>query len=150
MSSAPAVGSPNVRPQPLLCVGDVRRSGDWYRAIFGLVSGHPEPEHPHRKEYERLLSDGRLVLQLHVADAEHHHGGLVDPDRPLGNGLAVWFEVADFDGVVERVRARGARVQTEPHRNPNSSAREIWLRDPDGYLVVAASEPELESGSTGW
>ena len=49
----------------------------------------------------------------------------------LITGLDVNFEVD-----VARVRASGARVQTEPHVNPNAQQPEIWLRDPDGYLVV--------------
>ena len=26
-----------------------------------------------------------------------------------------------------------------PHLNPNANHRELWLRDPDGYVVVLAS-----------
>ena len=33
---------------------------------------------------------------------------------------------------------QAARVQAEPHVNPNAQQSEIWLRDPDGYLVVLA------------
>jgi hypothetical protein len=29
-------------------------------------------------------------------------------------------------------------IQTDVHHNPNAGHREIWLRDPDGYLVVLA------------
>jgi catechol 2,3-dioxygenase-like lactoylglutathione lyase family enzyme len=57
---------------------------------------------------------------------------------PRGNGVAVWFEADDFDAVVTRARAAGATVQTDVHNNPNAGHREIWLRDPDGYLVVIA------------
>jgi hypothetical protein len=30
------------------------------------------------------------------------------------------------------------RIETDVHTNPNARHREIWLRDPDGYLVVLA------------
>jgi hypothetical protein len=50
----------------------------------------------------------------------------------------LWFEVADFDATVERVRASDAQVVTEVHTNPNAHQQEIWLRDPEGYLVVLA------------
>jgi hypothetical protein len=43
-----------------------------------------------------------------------------------------------FDATVERVRAAGATVVTDVHVNPNAHHREIWLQDPDGYLVVLA------------
>ncbi len=39
---------------------------------------------------------------------------------------------------VARCRNADARVETDVHVNPNSGSREIWLRDPDGYLVVLA------------
>jgi predicted enzyme related to lactoylglutathione lyase len=75
---------------------------------------------------------------------EDHHGRLADPDQPLGNGVLLWFEVADFEAAVERARDTGAPVVREPHTNPNARQREIWVRDPDGYLVVLAS-PDGES-----
>lgn len=56
----------------------------------------------------------------------------------MGNGVALWFEVSDFEAAVARIRTCGATVQTEPHMNPNAGQPEIWLRDPDGYLVVLA------------
>ena len=67
-----------------------------------------------------------------------HHGPLADENVPLGNGLLVWFEVADFAGAVERARVMGARVEKDVHTNPNAKQQELWLRDPDGYLVVVA------------
>jgi hypothetical protein len=39
-----------------------------------------------------------------------------------------------------------ALVVQEPHLNPGPNHREMWLRDPDGYVVVIAS-PDGESGS---
>jgi hypothetical protein len=51
----------------------------------------------------------------------------------------LWFEVSDFDKVVERARTLHAQVIVEPHINPNPNHREMWLRDPDGYVVVIAS-----------
>jgi catechol 2,3-dioxygenase-like lactoylglutathione lyase family enzyme len=90
--------------------------------------------------YARLTVDGELILQLHVWDAashEHPHMGREDvPSR--GNGVLLWFETRDFDACVGRARALGAEILEEPHENPNAGHREIWLRDPDGYVVVIA------------
>jgi hypothetical protein len=58
----------------------------------------------------------------------------------------LWFEVDDFDSVVERARALRTEIIEEPHINPRPRHREMWLRDPDGYVVVIAS-PDGESGS---
>jgi predicted enzyme related to lactoylglutathione lyase len=102
------------------------------------------PEHEHRNSYDRLLIDDRLILQLHAWD-EEDHPNLVNADAaPVGHGVLLWFEVADFDAAVERARALQAQVIEEPKVNPNAGHREMWLRDPDGYVVVIAS-PGRES-----
>lgn len=118
--------------QTLICVADVPASSAWYCSVLGGTSGHGGDE------YEQVLVQGDLVLQLHRTDVEDHHGYLADPRAVLGNGVALWFEVDDFEDAVERVRSCGATVQAEPHENPNAKQSEIWLRDPDGYLVVLA------------
>ena len=66
-----------------------------------------------------------------------------------GNGVALWFEIDDFDAAVCRAEALNVEIALASHRNPpegpgGPAHREIWLRDPDGYLVVLAS-PDGES-----
>jgi catechol 2,3-dioxygenase-like lactoylglutathione lyase family enzyme len=116
----------------MVVVRDVLASSRFYQAVLGAESGHGGDE------YEQIVSDGEIVLQIHGIDVEDHHGPLADPDQPLGNGFLLWFEVADFDATVDRVRTAGAEVVTDVHTNPNARQQEIWLRDPDGYLVVLA------------
>jgi catechol 2,3-dioxygenase-like lactoylglutathione lyase family enzyme len=123
---------PSIRPQPLIAVADVPAASRWYQQILGASSDHGG------EEYERLLVDGTLILQLHRAEVEHHHGALTDPRHPTGNGVAVWFEVDGFDALVTRSREAGADVEIDVHVNPNAGQREIWLRDLDGYLVVCS------------
>jgi catechol 2,3-dioxygenase-like lactoylglutathione lyase family enzyme len=125
---------PSVRSQPLLCVRDVKASSRWYQTVLGVKSGHGGDE------YEMLMDGQVMVMQLHCFEQDHHHGSMGDPSKPLGNGVAVWFHVDDLDGVVARSKAAGATVQTEVHVNPNAQQRELWLRDPDGYLVVVAGQ----------
>ena len=120
----------------MLVVRDVPRSSSFYQRLLGAESGHGGDE------YEQVVRDGEIVLQLHRIDVEDHHGPLADRDQPLGNGFLVWFEVADFERAAEAARASGAEVVTEPHVNPNALQPEIWLRDPDGYLVVVAGPSE--------
>jgi hypothetical protein len=53
--------------------------------------------------------------------------------------------VTDFDGVVRSARALGAEIVQDVHVNPAPGHRELWLRDPDGYVVVIAS-PDGDAG----
>ena len=128
--------STKVWPQPLIVVHDVPASSRFYAQILGAEGPHGG------EEYEQIVSDGELILQLHRIDVEDHHGPLASPDVPLGNGLLLWFEVSDFDAAVQRARGAGAVVEKDVHVNPNAQQQEIWLRDPDGYLVVLAGPSE--------
>jgi catechol 2,3-dioxygenase-like lactoylglutathione lyase family enzyme len=121
-----------VQAQPLIAVRDVAASSRWYQALLGCESAHGGAE------YERLVADGRLILQLHHWDA-HEHPHLGDATiASRGNGVLLWFEIDGFDAAVERARALGAEVLEGPKVNPSARHREIWLRDPDGYVVVLA------------
>ncbi len=120
----------------MIAVADVEKSSRWYQQILGARSGHGGPE------YEQLIVDGQLIMQLHRTEIGHHHGAIADPGQSLGNGAILWFEAADFDAAVSRIRAGGAEVVTDVHVNPNAGHREIWIRDPDGYLVVLAEPYE--------
>jgi catechol 2,3-dioxygenase-like lactoylglutathione lyase family enzyme len=127
-----------VRSQPLLCVSDVDASSAFYRALLLADDTHGGRHGDGPREYSRLEVDGELVLQLHAADITHHHGALAQVGVPFGNGIAVWFALDGFDAAARRVHELGADLVHEVHVNPNAQQREIWLRDPDGYLVVLA------------
>lgn len=123
-----------MKPQPLIAVRDVEATSRWYQALLGGKSGHGGAD------YEQLVDlGGKLILQLHAWDA-HEHPHMGDPDiKPHGNGVLLWFQIDDFAAAVERVRELGAEILDGPRVNPNANHREIWLRDPDGYVVVLAS-----------
>ena len=116
----------------MITVADVPAASRFYQAVLGATSGHGGDE------YERLLVDGELIMQLHSTEVEHHHGTLADHSQPAGNGVLLWFELDDFDSAVARARETGAEIVTDVHVNPNAGHRELWLRDRDGYLVVLA------------
>lgn len=124
-----------VTAQPLVAVRNVRASSRWYQTLLAADS---LPEHEHREMYDRILCDGQLILQLHAWD-EHDHPNLANADAaPVGHGVLLWFEVSDFGATVERTRSLNAEIVEEPHVNPNSGQREMWIRDPDKYVVVVA------------
>ena len=129
-----------MRPQPLICVSDVEASSRWYQRLLGVKSGHGGPH------YEQLVKDGRLLMQLHSFHVEHHHGRIGNPeDKPYGNGVLLWFEVDDFDALMERAREMAVSIILPKHRNPPPPEEggpnhwECWMKDPDGYTIVVAS-----------
>jgi len=125
----------SVEAQPLIAVRDVRASSRWYGKLLAADS---LPDHKHRDRYDRVYSSGRLILQLHAWDEEDHPNRVNANAAPPGHGVLLWFQVNDFDSTVDRARELGAEVVLEPHVNPAPQHREIWLRDPDGYVVVIA------------
>jgi catechol 2,3-dioxygenase-like lactoylglutathione lyase family enzyme len=136
-----------MRPQPLIGVADVEASSRWYQRLLNCQSAHGGTE------YDRLVSDGALILQLHRFDVEHHHGAIGNPrDKPYGNGVLLWFEIDDFDDAISRAADLNAQIVLERHRNPPAGEGgpnhwEIWFRDPDGYTVVLASPDGSADGS---
>ncbi|MEP7206616.1 MAG: VOC family protein [Casimicrobiaceae bacterium] len=121
-------------PQPLIAVEDVAATSLWYQRVLGLHGGHGGPE------YEQLLSDGALVLQLHRWDAhEHPHLGRSDI-APYGNGVLLWFHHPDIVFAYDRACAAGATIIEPIKVNPNARHREFWMRDPNGYTVVVAGD----------
>jgi catechol 2,3-dioxygenase-like lactoylglutathione lyase family enzyme len=128
-------------------VTDVEASSRWYQRLLGCQSAHGGAE------YERLVANGGLILQLHRFEVGHHHGAIGDPaDKPYGNGVLLWFEVDDFDAAMGRIAELSPEIVLPRHRNPPDGQGgpnhwEIWLRDPDGYTVVLAS-PDGTGGGT--
>jgi predicted enzyme related to lactoylglutathione lyase len=121
-----------MRPQPLIALADVEAGSRWFQRVLGLSSGHGG------SEYEMLMDGDELVAQLHAWDAdEHAHlGNPAEPSR--GNGVLLWFATDDFDATLERVSGNGAIILDGPLLNANSGQREVWLRGPEGYVVVVA------------
>jgi catechol 2,3-dioxygenase-like lactoylglutathione lyase family enzyme len=129
------VGS--VRPQPLLAVRDVRASSRWYSTLLGLDPLDLPSDQD--RVYDRLHSDGRLVLQLHAWD-DDDQPGLSDRDGGRnGHGILLWFEADDVEAVARRAERLRAEIVRDVHVNPGPGHYELWVRDPDDYLVVVAS-----------
>jgi catechol 2,3-dioxygenase-like lactoylglutathione lyase family enzyme len=126
--------SANARAQPLICVRDVEASSRWYCTLLGATSGHGGDE------YERVMIGDDFVLQLHAWDV-HEHQYLGDSATVVGNGVALWFEIVDFEAAAKRAKRLGATILEDVHENPNAGHDELWVRDPDGYVVVLASPP---------
>lgn len=122
-----------MQAQPMIVVHDVQASSRWYQSVLGLKSAHGG------SEYERLTLKDKLVMQIHRWDAHEHPHIEEAKVQPYGNGVLLWFQADDFDAAVERVIAHNVQILEPPKVNTNANHREIWLRDPNGYVVVIAS-----------
>ncbi len=123
------------RTWTVIGVVDVPSSFKWYQSLFG------QPETPLSHSYfgQILDSDGTVLLCLHQWGA-HEHPSLMSPDHAQpGNGLLLFFRVDDFDASLKRARTLVARLEEEPHVNPNTQTTEFSLRDPDGYCVTISA-----------
>jgi len=123
------------RTWTIIGVRDVPGSLDWYQTLLGLPAAAPAHEY-----FGQVLdSDGTVLLCLHQWGA-HEHPSLDSPDRAQpGNGLLLFFRMDDFDLSLSRARALVARLDEEPHLNPNTGTMEFALRDPDGYHVMVSA-----------
>lgn len=121
-----------MQPQPMIAVKDVEASSRWYQSLLNCQSGHGGAE------YEQIIDEHKqLMLQLHHWDA-HEHPFLGDPEQPVGNGVLLWFRIDDFDDAVYRANDMSVEILEGPKVNPLANHREIWIRDPDGFVVVLA------------
>jgi len=128
------------RTWTIIGVSDVPTSFKWYQSLFG----QPETRPAHSDFGQILDSDGTVLLCLHQWGA-HEHPSLMSRDEATpGNGLLLFFRVDDFDMALKRARALVARLEEEPHANPNTGTQEFALRDPDGYYVMISAFSSLE------
>jgi len=119
----------------IIGVSDVSKSLRWYQSLFG----QPEVRAHHDYFGQVTDADGTVLLCLHQWGA-HEHPSLTSPkDAAPGNGLLLFFRVDDFGPTLLRARALVARLDEEPHLNPNTQSMEFSLRDLDGYHVTISA-----------
>jgi predicted enzyme related to lactoylglutathione lyase len=128
-----------VTPQPLIAVKDVRASTRWYAQLFGLTHAVSVHDALYQRMMVKDVDGERIALQLHAWDEEDHPNLVNRAKAPVGHGVLIWFQVSDIDAVIANARKLNARILHDPARNENSGAMEVWMEDPDGYVVVAAS-----------
>ena len=93
---------------PMLFVNDVPASSHWYQTLLGATSAHGGDE------FEMLMLDGELVLQLHHADAEEHGDVRLPAAAPRGAGVLLYVQVPDVRAAHRTATTMGAEVEGEP------------------------------------
>src|SRR5262245_11194601 len=123
------------RTWTIIGVSDIPGSFKWYQSLFG----QPETLPAHDDFGQIVDTDGTVLLCLHQWGA-HGHPSLMSPGKAApGNGLLLFFRVDDYERALKKARALVARLEEEPHVNPNTQTTEFSLRDPDGYYVTISA-----------
>jgi uncharacterized glyoxalase superfamily protein PhnB len=116
-----------------LTVGDMKKSLAWYRDVVGFIVD---------EEYERggkpvavSLKAGAVKLMLNQDDG-------AKGERVKGEGFSVYITTAqNVDELANRIKTAGGTLESDPFDMP-WGARVFRLKDPDGFRLVIASEPE--------
>jgi lactoylglutathione lyase len=110
-------------------VSDMGRSVAFYRDTLGLRLRF---ESPGWSEFET----GATTLALHLARAAD--GGGPAGGGPRAGTCSLGFSVADVDGSVAQLQARGAQFIVPPTDQPEEGIRLAVCNDPDGLAISFA------------
>jgi len=124
-----------------LAVSDLERTAAFYEELLELPVERfvPAPGHPS----VLLLGQGdATVLFRETAALEALHPALFQNlDRhPRGVGVTIEFTVEALTPILKNIARRQLHTLYELE-DDEYKRREVWLHDPDGYLVVLSEEP---------
>jgi catechol 2,3-dioxygenase-like lactoylglutathione lyase family enzyme len=124
-----------------LAVSDLERTAAFYGELLELaierfvpVPGHPPVLLLDRGEATVLFRETAAMEALHPAlfqNLERH---------PRGVGVTLEFTVENLTPILKNVARRQMHTLYELE-DDEFKRREVWLHDPDGYLVVLSEEP---------
>jgi catechol 2,3-dioxygenase-like lactoylglutathione lyase family enzyme len=123
---------------PEFKVSDLEASLRFWRDLLGFAVRYSRPE----EGFAFLEREGAQIM-LHQDDLGSRPGVLItgDMQRPFGRGISFEIDTSDLAPIIAAVAAAKWPVYLGPEErwrrvgSVMSGAREIWLQDPDGYLV---------------
>lgn len=123
-----------------LAVSDLEQTAAFYGELLELPVERfePAPGHPPvlllgRGESTILFRESAVLEALHPAifqNLERH---------PHGVGVTLEFSLAELSPILKKIARRQIHILYEL-ADDEFSRREIWLHDPDGYLLVLCEE----------
>ena len=123
-----------------LAVADLERTAAFY-ALMGLPPERFVPLPGHAPILLLPQGDATILFREDATLAARHPALFDDLDRrPRGIGTVLEFSVADISGALRAIE-RHHIVPCYELEDDEFHRREVWLHDPDGYLVVLAEEP---------
>lgn len=121
-----------VKLETIIAVKNISKSSRFYQQLLGCKSGHGG------ETFEILTSENEVVLCLHKW-GDHQHPTMLHPEKEPGNGVILFFRVADLDKVWENAKKLKANIEQEIHYNENSLKNQFILRDWDGYYIIISA-----------
>ena len=122
----------------MLFVADVEGSSRWYQMLLGTTSAHGGPE------FEMLMLDGSLALQLHRAEAEEHGHERRPPGAQPGAGILLYCGVPDVWAAYDRADEMKAEIESEPTFIELAGHTEFVVHDPDGYALALFQRGDIK------
>jgi uncharacterized glyoxalase superfamily protein PhnB len=119
---------------PVIAVADLLRAEDYYCKNLGfekLFAYRPDPT----KVEPCYLGVARDGVTLHLQSFKRERAGMTD----------AFLYVTDVDQLLAELSARGANCQLPP-TDQTWRTREIGIRDPDGNVLVFATQTEKNGG----
>jgi len=126
-----------------LMVTDMTASLDFYHRIIGLQIAF-SVNADRKTDTSGGIRDDAVFASLHAGSSEvmlqERHSmiedanGAIAKDKQPGGGISLYFRCDDVDAVVERLGDNTAVVK--PLQTTWYGMKEIWLRDPDGWIVT--------------
>lgn len=115
-----------------LSVGDLQASLAWYRDALGFTVDRTHEREGRVMSVSLRAGDVRVLL--------NQDDGAKGAEREKGAGFSLMITTRqEIDPIADRIRALGGTLATEPTDTPWGS-RMFRVRDPDGFLLVIASE----------
>lgn len=124
-----------------LAVADLATTEEFYTVTLGLAVERvvPLPGHPpllllRRGDATLLFREDAVLEALHPAALQHLER------HPRGVGMALELTLPDLGGTRRRLARRRWHLIYELE-DAEFDREEIWLHDPDGYLLVLGTDP---------
>jgi catechol 2,3-dioxygenase-like lactoylglutathione lyase family enzyme len=123
---------------PELKVSNLEASLRFWRDLLAFTVRYTRPE-----EGFAFLDRGGAQIMLHQDELGLRPGVLItgDMQRPFGRGINFEIDAEDLTPIMKAVAVANWPIYLGPEErwrrvgSTMSGAREIWLQDPDGYLV---------------
>ena len=124
-----------------LGVTDLKRTLEFYREILQLeITEHRM--RPHLPPLLLLQRGNTTVLFRDLSTLQALHPAIFEAveRHPRGLGMTLEFSVADLAAICRNISRRQLHTVYELV-DDESGWQELWLHDPDGYLVILSHGP---------